>query len=911
MQRNIFLAFLSLLPFAAFAQFQDVSNQYNISNESDHSVNGSGLSYYDYDKDGWDDLTIATKGIPIKVYHNSSVNGFELAFTFPSAFDAKHPIWVDYDNDGDADFFIGLNLNSCRLYRNDGENVFTDVTADLNLPLESAETHGCAWADYDSDGWLDCYISNYNRADGVTNWLLHSNGDGTFTEVADSLGVDNGSKATFQSSWIDYDLDGDVDLFVVNDHQEGNFLYANNGDGTFYDASEESGALLYVFSMCSTMCDYDNDCDLDMYVSNVEYSNILMNNENGFFQNVAEQAGVAGTQLSWGAIWLDYDNNFLEDLFVTNTCPVDTGCVNPLYANQGNGTFMQIDLTETGNDYHNAFCVAKGDLDNDGYADFATTNSFPTSVSIWQNVMEGNNWLKITLQGTISNRDAIGTLLKLHSNGQTKLIQTKCGDNYLSQDSQHITVGMNDILMMDSMIVTWPSGWIDRYYEIAGMQSIVLVEGETFANAPVQDVNITSCSNEVVTLDPGLWSAYLWNNGDTLQTIEVTESGTHTVIVTNEFGLQQMHEYDVVITPMPEIAVFNTAPVCNGESTGYIFLDVQEMEVDQIIWNNNEEITGDVLDSIGAGNYSYHITDIYGCQLQGSIELTEPNELTVEYSTPVVCFGAATNVSAAVYGGTGPYVLNWNGVNPQNLSAGDYLLTVTDANQCEATELIQVIQVAPIVVNCSTPLACFNSPVGIDYLITGGFGDYILDWIGANPDSLYAGDYVLNVVDENNCTASENFSVYEATEIVLVPEITNAYDGANGNVVVNVSGGYTPYTYLWSGGGNTNTLTDAAQGTYTCVVTDALNCTQSIEVEVIDLAVNEFSQPVLYYPNPLGNALNVTLDKPQPVTISDVMGCVVYHSNANGNVFMIDTAQWSAGIYFLHTTNYSARVIKH
>ncbi len=173
------------------AQFTNVTSNYGFFLSGTSPQSGNGVSFYDYDNDGWDDLTIGQANNSILVYHNDN-GDYTLSMTFPNTGDVKQLIWVDYDNDGDSDFFFTVMNQSAKLYRNEGDQTFTDVTANLNLPISNGKSFGAAWGDYDVDGFVDVYICNYSSAPSShTNWLLHNNGDGTFSDVTEFFGLGN------------------------------------------------------------------------------------------------------------------------------------------------------------------------------------------------------------------------------------------------------------------------------------------------------------------------------------------------------------------------------------------------------------------------------------------------------------------------------------------------------------------------------------------------------------------------------------------------------------------------------------------------------------------------------------------------------------------------------------------------
>ena len=235
------------------------------------SVLGPSISFFDYDNDGWDDITIPASATRDFQFFKNVEGSFEKA-NLPissNGIQARHAIWVDYDNDGDHDFFATSDLGHLWLYRNDGNNVFIDITDSSGLPSTDIPYWGSSWGDYDTDGILDVFISVRDADQIHGNLLYKGNGDGTFNNVTVSSGVSPDGFITFCSSFFDYDNDGDQDIYTANDKCiTPNTLYRNNGDGTFTDVSIATGTNLYMSAMSTTIDDFNNDGWLDIYVTN-------------------------------------------------------------------------------------------------------------------------------------------------------------------------------------------------------------------------------------------------------------------------------------------------------------------------------------------------------------------------------------------------------------------------------------------------------------------------------------------------------------------------------------------------------------------------------------------------------------------------------------------------------------------
>ncbi|MBX7051896.1 MAG: VCBS repeat-containing protein [Flavobacteriales bacterium] len=260
-----------------------------------------GLSCYDFNHDGWDDITFATHTDGVRTFQNNQ-GVFEELYLFNGFYGQIRGItWVDFDHDGDADFFAARYMDSMIIMRNDGDLNFTDISASTTNPSTQANCHGVSWGDYDLDGLPDAYVSNYQVAGNIRSWLMHNLGNGQFENVANALGVSNGVKPAFQSSWMDYDLDGDSDLMVINDRYAGNSFYRNNGDGSFTNVGDETGLNIELDGMGISWTDLDHDLDYDLYISNTDSGSVLLMNEDGVFHDQAENSNLKfpGATLIW------------------------------------------------------------------------------------------------------------------------------------------------------------------------------------------------------------------------------------------------------------------------------------------------------------------------------------------------------------------------------------------------------------------------------------------------------------------------------------------------------------------------------------------------------------------------------------------------------------------------------------
>lgn len=445
---------------------------------------GGGISFCDYNDDGWDDITIATQsGDPLKIYRNNGDGTYAPETTLVPNNNAqqKQVIWVDFDNDGDKDLYVSGDVDGSRLYRNDG-TALTDITVTCGLPIAAQDNFGASWGDYNNDGFLDLFLCNRGLSVPQPNYLYKNNGDGTFTNVSASAGIDTGSHLSFCSAFFDYNNDGWQDIYMANDKTNTtNILYKNNGDGTFTDVSVESGTNLAIDAMSVTIADFDRDSWFDIYVTNgIPGNYLLRNNGDGTFTNIAFETGTMFESIAWGSVFLDAENDGDLDLYVSGS--LDGGIPSLMsaafYTNNGNGTFSIESSSGFENDTSESYANAIGDTDNDGFPEIVVSNSGGDDIFLWKNeTTSTNNWLKVNLQGVTSNKQGVGATIELKSEGVSQYRYTVCGEGYISQNSETEFFGIGANTTIEYVKITWLGGTQDIVYNVAPNQALNIVEG--------------------------------------------------------------------------------------------------------------------------------------------------------------------------------------------------------------------------------------------------------------------------------------------------------------------------------------------------------------------------------------------------------------------------------------------------
>jgi len=731
---------------------------------------GCGVSFFDFDADGWDDLTFVGIDQPITIYRNEE--GIFYPFqTLESIGEPKHPIWIDYDNDGDNDLFVSKYQGLPMLFRND-EMVFTDVSQEVGLPANiEQENFGACWGDYDLDGFLDLYIANFNDFSDdfvTTNILLRNSGDGTFEDVTTYAGVGNGSLKSNGCSWMDFNRDGLPDLHVINDRDYNkNALYLNNGNGTFEDVSIETGADIGIFAMSSTVGDYDNDGWLDVYITNGPLvGNYLLKNQEGevFFQQQIEQ-DVQVFAMCWSAQWIDYDNDMWQDLYVAVRDWAGLPEPNHFFTND-QGSFSPADETIFPNDEFIGYANAVGDFNNDGSPDLLQYSDGNEPPALWENSGSDNNYLKLDLTGTTSNKNAIGSWIDCFANGVHQVRYTYAGEDFLAQDSQYEIFGLGQASIVDSLIISWPSGLIESYYAIETNQTLVLIEGLAPPNIMLEQDFV--CAGSTIGLATEGFDDYQWSTGDTTSVIEISDGGWYWVNGINEAGLTvQSDSTYIQLLFAPPYSFDHTHVSCYGEMNGTITFSNFPEPTTVFEWadGSSESERTDLI----PGTYSISISNEF-CFSEVVIEIQEPDsiQLNLNLINPT-CFGEADgSAELIITGGTEPYESQWSD-NPNALVDGNYSVSIIDTNGCQAATEFSIDQPEPLTGSLDY-ISLADGEFEVTATIEGGTEPYEFEWQdgqGGASITTTSTEIEVLVTDVHGC------EIIQVLSLVLVQEWTH------------------------------------------------------------------------------------------------------------------------------------------
>jgi hypothetical protein len=500
---------------------------------------GTGVAIFDYDNDGWPDIFIVngtkidtsfpTGQAPSNHLYRNNHDGTFTDVTVKAGLTATgwgQGVCVgDYDNDGWEDLYVTY-YGKNRLYHN-RDGVFAEV-ADKAGVAGSGKSWGtgCAFVDYDRDGYLDLMVANYVDFDlatapapgdrptcvwkgvpvmcgprglaGAKNILYHNRGDGSFEDVTTKAHIDRtDGHYAFSVSTLDFDEDGWPDIYLACDSTP-SILYRNNHDGTFTDVAVTAGAAFNEdgreqAGMGSTVADFNGDGHLDIFKTNFsdDTSTLYRNNGDGTFTDATAAAGLGlYTQyLGWGTMFLDFDNDGWPDLILVNghvypevdSQHLGSNYKEPriLYHNNGDGTFNDISASAGAGIATAASSrgLALGDLWNDGRISAVISNMNDRPSLLVNQIRTPNHWITIHAVGTKSNRDGVGARIRVKTAARTLVDEVRSGSSYSSNSDMRVHFGLGAAAKPDWVEVRWPSGLTERFTKLSVDEIHTVKEG--------------------------------------------------------------------------------------------------------------------------------------------------------------------------------------------------------------------------------------------------------------------------------------------------------------------------------------------------------------------------------------------------------------------------------------------------
>ena len=483
---------------------------------------GGGVAAGDYDGDGLIDLFIVRGDIgPNLLYRNLGGNAFEdvamaagVAYTKTASANHRHsgPAFADLDGDGDLDLFVGgLEFDPAFVFRNEGDGTFADVTAGSGMDALGARyTLSAGFGDYDLDGDLDMFLTHWGTERGLdvtldTEHLWRndtSNGVIRFTDVSLAAGIapdvinaeplssayGSGHDYTFTPTFARMNEDRYPDLVIAADFRTSMF-YLNNGDGTFYNATNRN-VIGDRNGMGSAVGDYDSDGDLDWFVSSIwsvpdadgqqtfELGNRLYRNVGGELEDVTAEAGVHDGGWGWGSCFADFDNDGDLDIYHTNgwSMPVEPSNFDRdssrLFVSDGEGAFQEMSEEAGLVDTERGLGIVCADFDNDGDVDIFQAHRNETNAgTLWRNDT-GGRYLRVILNGLAPNTEAAGARIRVTVADKVQLREVMIGSNYTSQNPAVQTFGLGQASAVEFLEVEWPDGEVTSMTNVEGGQTL-------------------------------------------------------------------------------------------------------------------------------------------------------------------------------------------------------------------------------------------------------------------------------------------------------------------------------------------------------------------------------------------------------------------------------------------------------
>jgi enediyne biosynthesis protein E4 len=495
---------------------------------------GAGCAFLDYDADGWPDILLVNgmdwpghlhTRTTMCLYRNNR-NGTFTDVTKSAGLDV--PLYGmgvavgDYNNDGFPDIYVST-VGQNRLFRNTGKGTFVDVTSASRLAGRQAFSTSALWFDFDRDGLLDLFVCNYVRWSldhdvfcsldgkhksyctpeayrGETCWLFHNRGDGTFEDVTPSSGIFDTSSKSLGVAMFDDDRDGWPDLLITNDTQP-NKLYRNRQNGTFEEVGVREGV---AFSsdgraragMGVDTADIDGSGRQSIAITNFdnEMIGLYKSTGNESYEDVALKAGVglpSVNTLGFGCLFADLSLKGSPDLVVANGHIDDTvrnirGNVGyaqapQLFLNNGQGYFRDV-ADSVGKDFAQPKVgrgLACGDFDRDGDLDLLMTTNQGRAYLYRNDLTDGNRSIRFRLIGTKSNRDGIGSLVRIECGGKVQERMVRSGSSYLSQSELPVTFGVGHQDLVERVVIEWPSGRTEEYKNLRSGRAYQCTEAGT------------------------------------------------------------------------------------------------------------------------------------------------------------------------------------------------------------------------------------------------------------------------------------------------------------------------------------------------------------------------------------------------------------------------------------------------
>lgn len=565
-------------------------------------INSLGVLWADFNNDAFDDLVVTPfdlftnkKPVPF-LFQNDGAGNFALTTTNLEGANYANGTAADYNNDGNIDLFYSTFGDINRLYSGNGTSTFSKISPSAVEGTGGASFEGAAfsasWVDYDKDGLLDVFVG---RNGSYNSELYKQNSDHTFTKVTTAGDLVNTIIRVFGMAWGDYDNDGDQDVFLPDQQDtQPDKLFRNNGDGTFTKVTGsvfDADAILQ--SQCASWADFDNDQDLDLFVGEEGGANVLyLNNGNGTFTKLTSAAFVVTTSSALGSNWADLNNDGFIDLVVT----AQTG--NVIFINSNGTSFTRISSEKFMDSRLHCISSSMSDFNNDGFMDIALSRTslegegeagVAQNTLLFKNNNTTGNWLKVRLTGTTSNKSGVGARIRVTTGIQNQIREVITHTDIASQNSLVQHFGLGSATTVNTMVITWPSGVVQSLTNINANTTVSITEDGT---GPVITSRIPANAATAVSIETGI--------SITLNETSTAVAGKTVKIATSSSPATIIHSLDAGSATISGNTFTFALPAPLQSSTNYtVIIDAGAFE----------DVYGNDLAGIAAGEWTFTTAD--------------------------------------------------------------------------------------------------------------------------------------------------------------------------------------------------------------------------------------------------------------------------------------------------------------
>lgn len=842
----------------------------------------------------------------------------------------KWAVWVgDIDNNGYNDIACGGAYNNIDiLMANSTGTAYTYS----NPPGASLFVQGSNFADIDNDGWLDMFSCH----DDGESFVWGNDGTGSFVQQSGWLDMTtfptSDGSGNYGSTWTDYDDDGDLDLYIAkcrqgvtdpNDGRRINMLFINDGNNNFtQDTADASGLRIGLQSWTADFQDIDNDGDFDCFVTNHDGDcQLLENTGGGTFTDITAASGITIAGLAIQGLFQDFDNDGFVDLIVP-------GGVQHLYRNNGDKTFTDFTYVL---DNNNMESCAIGDLNHDGFLDiyggYATPFNTPTSIDdvLWMNDGNDNHFIAVDLEGTTSNRNAVGAKLKLYGDWGVQVREVRAGESYGIHNSFTMHFGIGQSTEADSLVIEWPAGGKQTVTNVAANQFLNVIEG-TCVGPPANvtaDGPLAFCTGggSSLTLSAPAGYNYTWSGGETTQDLTITTAGTYWVEVEDNGCTSTSPAFEVIVDPdeTPTVMTSGDTEFCQGET-----VVLTSSSASGNTWSNGETTQSITVDASG----SYTVTFDGACDdftsdpvtvnviafpadpAADDVTLQEPGVamLTATSGNNVYWYANATGGAPLASGATFEpnvsetttyYLEDVNGTGPASGNAGKNTYSGDGGGEnnpnfngwleFDADEEFTIVSVMVFAfgeADRTFELRDENGTVLQSTTLTVADGEQVVE---LNFEVTPGTNYQLGCADDPSLWRSnDDTPINYPYDIMGVGEITNAH--TSGNETTN----WYYYFYNWD------------------VLTAGSGCASGrvpVQVTVWPTAISEANAgaALSLFPNPTAGETNLSLELAQATTVqvrvTNALGKLVhtqqFAASAGQNNVALATGDLAAGIYLV------------